>query len=773
MNILTNSARQNTPEKDFFRIKIDGKTKKISLSDLKNKDYRDELDNQIKTAKEVKVSLSNLYDWDESYRLDAFLFLAEHDKKVSYFQGKKKPSVSNLFDSVLSMMTGSDDLTKYEIGKIVSLEVAALMHPTALDGVCDKIANRMKELNVKGVTRRDLLSQAKTILCEVDQLLDNRREPDQETDIQKLFNEDSIPGGILVPPNWDLSTVGISRRGKEVSVPTPVVIVARQRDINDGVEYLTLAWNKDGGWKQRVVSRASIASARMIVEELAPCGVIVTSNTAKELVQYLADFESFNLANLPVSKVSCQLGWQGKDGTDGFLLGHQLITEETENEDVTNPKTTKQNICFRGADEGDNQIADSYRVNGTFDEWIETIDKVKHLPQIMLAVYSSLSAPLLKIFNTQNFLVSLAGRTSGGKTVALRVAASCWGDPNEQNPKSVLKTWSSTATWRERVPAILNNLPFLLDDTKHVVNKEDVAKTIYSVTQGVGKGRGTIKGLAKQNTWKTVAITSGEQPLTSFTEDGGTRSRVLSLWGSPFENTDATTGALVRDVDDNIKKHFGHAGAHFVQYFLNNRDKWEEWKHEYGEELCKFQEWAEEVKNPFAGRMATHFATIATTAWLANMALDLPWEYTDPIEPLWDQFVSEAGEANRGAAAMRSVIDFAYSNQNRFYGRIETHGSQPAQGWMGVWKKTVSVPGKKEKKECAIKFFPSMLKQLLGERGFEPESTIKMWKDEGWLSINESEDGAKRMTLKIRFGKENVLKNMICIKASAIDDAEC
>ena len=67
----------------------------------------------------------------------------------------------------------------------------------------------------------------------------------------------------------------------------------------------------------------------------------------------------------------------------------------------------------------------------------------------------------------------------------LRVDASIWGDPDDTNPDSTLKTWDSTAVFRERAPAVLNSLPLILDDTK-LANKQngDVATTIYSIAYG-------------------------------------------------------------------------------------------------------------------------------------------------------------------------------------------------------------------------------------------------------------------------------------------------
>ena len=53
--------------------------------------------------------------------------------------------------------------------------------------------------------------------------------------------------------------------------------------------------------------------------ELAGDGFPVTSETARDMVWFVSDFESANLDYFPVASTSSVLGWQGARGADGFL----------------------------------------------------------------------------------------------------------------------------------------------------------------------------------------------------------------------------------------------------------------------------------------------------------------------------------------------------------------------------------------------------------------------------------------------------------------------
>ena len=89
--------------------------------------------------------------------------------------------------------------------------------------------------------------------------------------------------------------------------------------------------------------------------------------------------------------------------------------------------------------------------------------------------------------------------------------------------------------------------------------REDVEQTIYDLANGCGRGRGSLKGLAAQQAWKTVLLTSGEQSATSLTESGGTRARVLTLWGSPFGNKNEDIAIVTSELNSWLKENYGHA----------------------------------------------------------------------------------------------------------------------------------------------------------------------------------------------------------------------
>lgn len=593
--------------------------------------------------------------------------------------------------------------------------------------------------------------------------------------VRAVLPDAPVGEDVVVPAGWRLTLDGVSKIGPDGNEPGlawPVILTELSREGKKGTHAVTLAWFRENRWHQRVVLRDVIANARSAVE-LAAHGLPVHSNNARSFVQYLADFESQNRELLPLTSFSSQMGWQGEQlGVDGFLWGRTLLSAngQASGEDQSASAVASAGgpriIHFRGADEGDDQIAEGFHKSGSLRRWLRAIEPISAFPKVRLLLYASFTSPVLSILTSPNFIVDTAGKTTTGKTSSLRVAASVWGCPIETSPKAAMSTWDATGVWRERAPAVLNGLPFILDDTKRARSPEDVAQTIYTVTQGRGRGRGSVRGIAHQDTWRTILSSSGEQPATTFTGDGGTRARVLSLWGSPFGDTDQGTGRLVRELNDAIRENYGHAGPKFIRYLLRHRDRWDRWREEYARIVELYVHHAS--GHPVAGRLAVHFAAITVTIALVHSAIDMPWNPSNVIYLLWDDLIAGAAEADRETEALRHVFNWASANQTSFLGR-GTERHMPREGWAGRWdiQKPV-VPGTREESDWSwIGIRPDILGELLRDGGFDPVSTIRHWKERDWLVVDRESDGTTRSQLSTRLGAEKV--RLVAISRQAVD----
>ena len=588
---------------------------------------------------------------------------------------------------------------------------------------------------------------------------------------------DSLPGSpvtsdAVIPPGYKLTQGGITeesisedgeRRTVAVS-PAPIVIAGRLVDVSDGSESFRLSWFRDHAWRQQTVGRGIAANAREIIG-LAKQGFPVTSRTSGDVVGYLSAYEAANIDRLPKARVSSQMGWQGPKGSLGFLWGKSLLRGDgiesaaMDLENLAPSDWTEDWVAFHGADSGDMQIAEGFSAIGSLDVWLRTVRHASAYPRVALGLYASLAPPLLDVFDAGNFCIDWSNVTSSGKTTTLRVAASCWGCPNDQSANSVLGTWDSTNVFIERLTAMLNGLPLMLDETKRAKRPQDVAKVIYLVSSGHGRGRGSVDGLRRSGAGATILLSTGEAPATSFTEDGGTLARVLSLWGPPFGRADASTAPVVQAINAGIRENYGLAGPAFVQHVIARRSDWPAWRAQYNRLRNQYEARAE--NDPIAVRMAGYFAVLEMAALIAHEALALPWEYQETVELLWDDLVGEATQADRAASALSALISWAHANKYTFDGRLpldkDYNERIPFQGVSGRWDKADDW--------TFLAIYPHRLKELLTQSGFDYESTLRIWRDRGWLETDAGE--TKRYTKRVRVQDDN--SRLIVIKRTAID----
>jgi hypothetical protein len=750
------------PHRPVFLVNIDGREYTLEEHNLEDLQCVQHLQAECANATQTPVwDLRQLLDWPDEARWDALCLIHDLSRIRELQLRSATESYSDLFEAVLGLIVVDADAGKLERGRHAATEAAALACPNALEAACNRIANRLAQVGLQGVRAQSILQDAATMTRS---LHPDVSDPSECVAVREYLPSAPVTPEAIVPWGWAVNEDGVMRtEGKEplTVALAPVVITERFTDVVEGIEALKLAWYRDDQWQSRVVDRNTIANAHLL-NDLAAFGVPVTSNTARALVQYLAEYEADNLATLPRAKVSPKMGWLGTQGADGFLWGCRLIRHTPprtqENDTSGSARAVAETVAFRGADQGDEQLAAGYREAGTYEGWCQAVAPLADYPKVKLALYASLAPPLLPLLNAPNFILDFAGPTSGGKTTTLRAAASCWGCPNEKSPASALGTWDSTRVYIERCSAVLNNLPLILDDTKRARWPKDVAQTLYDVANGHGRGRGSLKGMQRAATWATVLLSSGEAPASSLTKDGGTVARVLTLWGSPFDATDEQTGQVIRSLHSGICGNYGHAGPRFVQFLADNRGRLGDWQERFRRVGTEYM--ASVGSNSVANRMTDYLAVLSLTAQLAHEAMQLPWGYTDPIAPVLEELLGGAGEADRALQAFIVAVDWAKAHPEDFYGGRRAHDrGQPATGWAGRWDRADDW--------TYIAYFPDRVERILAEAGFESQAMIRSWNDRGWLLCNSDRARAR---LKVRVGP--VSSWMVAFKREAVDDLD-
>lgn len=579
--------------------------------------------------------------------------------------------------------------------------------------------------------------------------------------VKDLLPDSPVPAQLVLPPGWELtdtSTTGFrnetSPYGEAVTkrflvCPAPLAITRRLSNLDTRHEQLSLAFSRDGVWREDTYDRELLLDHRKLTG-IANSGMPVTSLNAKDIVRYLAEFETANMGDLPVDAVVSSLGWKEYQGRHCFVLGDQIIGAPTAG-DGADPW-----IRFSPDSEGDAQQAGALEHRGTLDGWLAAVRQVLHLPRVMLAVYASFVPPLLPILQAPSFIIDYCGLTSQGKTTVEEVAASVWGLPSKERG-GLVKSWDSTKVFAERYASLFNHLPIFLDDSQ-TADSRLVSRMLYMVANGVGKGRGAIKGSRRSSSWSTVAFSTGEHRLIDTTEDEGARARTLTLWGSPF-GTDQ--GQFVRQIKHAVANNYGHAGPRFVQYLLDHQAEWPALQAAYEGQV---QQLSQSRQGNVADRLAQYFASIRLAAVLFHDIFTVDAQGSEhTVQVCFDDVLREVTRGDFAERALQLTLSWARANYATFAGAqlnsvADDNDIQLPQGsgrssLSGVWREGAYVA-----------MFPHLVREELDHHGFKYESVLRAWADRGW--IQRSGD---QLTAVIKFNKSP--QRMIVLKWAVFGDS--
>lgn len=441
--------------------------------------------------------------------------------------------------------------------------------------------------------------------------------------------------------DWEADDSGIRRNfgGVDcVACPHPVMPVERLVNIDTGEEKLRLAFRKGTIWRRHIVEKKVLASANKVTE-LAGIGIAVNSETARNFVRYIGDLENLNYDIIPERKSIGRFGYIAGEGFSPYVDG----------------------LIF----DGDANFAAMFQTvheRGSFDKWKQMAAEVRAMSvtaKIVLA--ASFASPLLQPLGCLPFFVHLWGVDSGtGKTVALMVAASVWGDPSVG---SYVKTFDGTAVGMEKTAAFLNNLPLCLDELQ--LAKDAKGKTtfdVYRLAQGVGRTRGNRSGgVDRTPTWQNCILSTGESPLTGQASGAGAVNRVIDI-ECKANSVVITDGMRVSGA---VKRNFGHAGKAFVEKLYAAGDDVPQEIHNRYQVLFK----------TLAAQDTTEKQAMAAAAIVLGDELACRWIFGGTEQPVTmeqiSEFLTSRAAVSAGERAYKYLCDWVSQNSNKLTGKTD------------------------------------------------------------------------------------------------------
>lgn len=476
--------------------------------------------------------------------------------------------------------------------------------------------------------------------------------------------------------------------------PHPIMPTKRLVNIDTGECKTEIAYKRGGHWRHTVVEKATLSNARSITG-LSTTGISVTSESAKELVKYLAYLEDANYDQLPEVKTVGRLGWVEDYGFSPYIDG--LVYDA-------------------GGLYGD--AFSAVHSAGSWEVWKELALQVRAGSSVpcRIALAASFASVLIPKMGALPFITHLWGSVSGiGKSVALILAASVWAYPEIGH---YVKPIRSTNVGYEQMAAFCGNLPLCMDELQMIQGRKEFDEIIYTLCEGVSKTRGAKAGGVQQvQRWRNAIITTGEQPITTANSKSGAVGRVIEVECTDKLFPDA------RGAYQTLIANYGHAGRRFVEALQASSDALEVAETIQQQTYERLQQYA------MAKQVLSGSILLAADAMADLLLFDDG--HSLAVDDLLPYLVSQR-EADTNRKAYEWICDWVASNPLRF--TPNSLGEFTGECWGRVLFGRAYI-------------IKSVFEKTLAQEGFSSASFLSWADKEGLI---ERQNGKRTKVMKIR-----------------------
>jgi len=497
-------------------------------------------------------------------------------------------------------------------------------------------------------------------------------------------------------------------------------VIAKTRDAKSGAWGRLLEWRDD----DRVTHRWAMPLELLqgdgadVRRELSSMGLTIapTKSARDMLASFIQVWKVEDRA-----RCADRLGWHGSV----YVTADESIGENGEL------------VVFQNAHAVDPALAQT----GTADDWRQSVGALASgNTRIVFALSVAFAGALADVAGEDSGGFHLRGGSSSGKTTALKVAASVWG-----NPSAYVRMWRATANGLEGLAALHNDGLLILDELSQIDPRE-AGDAAYLLANGQGKARASRTGTARQAArWRLLFLSAGEESLSALMAKGGKRAnagqeiRLADIEADAgagmgaFEqlHDHATPAEMALAIKDAATRHHGAVGIEWLRRIVADRANLADFLHSG---MAQFVEAV--TPTGAAGqvqRVARRFALVAVAGELATHYGLTGWQQGESecaakaCFAAWlDAF---GGAGNREERAMLDQVRafFEAHGASRFEDMNADH-DQRIINRAGFYR-----TGADGGREYIV--LPESFKRDVCH-GFDPKAAIKALAAHGWLELD-------------------------------------
>ena len=335
-------------------------------------------------------------------------------------------------------------------------------------------------------------------------------------------------------------------------------VIKRISDADVGESIVVRLHLPKDGVREFIVPLTAVTSKEELRKKMAMHGVAVTR--MEELMSYMTTWVNELQATSKAIDAHKQFGWVG-DEFNSFVLGDQEIFANTIRH---NPPSTATAGLFH-----------SFKPRGTLKDWIDMANFYDRdgfeLHQYIVG--TGFGSVLMEMCPVACGGFHVHSNDSGlGKTTAMYVAASIWG-----NPKDLVIENQDTKNSMMLRGEVYHNLPLYIDEVTNAKG-EELSNLIYQLAGGKQRNRMTSGGnnteRVRGKPWSLIAVTTGNASIIekiSMIKNAPKaeaqrmlETKAVRLFPKSQDKSLTDRHAI------NAETIYGHAGVIYVQFLISN-----------------------------------------------------------------------------------------------------------------------------------------------------------------------------------------------------------
>lgn len=372
-----------------------------------------------------------------------------------------------------------------------------------------------------------------------------------------------IHGGIYYTPPDEKDEEGNTTKGQPVCISiNDLAPIKRMYSAADGESLLMRHVMKHDPTKEFVLPMKWVYATDKLKEVLSSNSVTFLPNHVNHLMNYLIRWNQYLQSKDRAEIMHMQMGWA--EDNNSFVIGlRELGRNGTDRKAAASPLVRN--------------ISKLLVASGDYNIWKKSANALneKGFEMHMFALLCGFGSPLMRFTSTSGVVISFTSTESGNaKTGAMYAGLSVWGDPKE------LSVVDGNATDNAFIGRLLNlkNIMFGIDEASNA-KAEDLSRLIHRVSQGKAKLRMQSSVNAERDlemTASLIAMLTSNQPIydklqTIKASPDGEVARLVEFRierPSPMN----VRPNLGREIFNEFRFHYGHAGPEFIKYVLDLGD---------------------------------------------------------------------------------------------------------------------------------------------------------------------------------------------------------